>query len=120
MTISERDAAAHGACDARMVEAAIGRAFQFLGKRWNGVILASLGQCGPVGFSELKRHVGPITDSVLSDRLSELAATGLVLRSVADARPPAVSYTLTPAGERLMPVFAMLGDWAADNLPNNA
>jgi DNA-binding HxlR family transcriptional regulator len=36
------------ACDAGLV-----RAFEFLGKRWSGVILASL-SLGPVGFAELR------------------------------------------------------------------
>ena len=53
-------------CDAALV-----RAFSFLGKRWNGVILGSL-VYGEAGFSELKRRVEGISDSVLSDRLSEL------------------------------------------------
>jgi len=100
-----------------MVEASIARAFDFLGKRWNGVILASLGQHGPAGFSELKRMVGKITDSMLSDRLTELATVGLVNRSVSDTRPPTVSYELTEAGERLIPVLSQLGMWAAENLP---
>ncbi|HVV13094.1 helix-turn-helix domain-containing protein [Amycolatopsis sp.] len=101
----------HEACDA-----ALRRAFQFLGKRWNGVILAVLGQ-GPMGFAELRRSVGAITDSVLSDRLTELSLAGLVDRSVSDARPPGVRYQLTDAGTSLLPVFAQLTKWSVLNLP---
>jgi DNA-binding HxlR family transcriptional regulator len=98
-------------CDEGLV-----RAFDFLGKRWNGVILGSLSS-GPAGFAELRRGVGGITDSMLSDRLTELAAAGLVARSVTDSRPPSVSYALTPTGLALLPILSQLASWAATNLP---
>jgi DNA-binding HxlR family transcriptional regulator len=94
------------ACDAGLV-----RAFEFLGKRWSGIILASLSP-GPVGYAELRRGVGAITDSVLSDRLTELTAGGLVERRVTDVRPPGVTYLLTPAGAALLPILQELGGWA--------
>src|SRR5438876_3915010 len=94
----------------------LARAFDFLGKRWNGVILGSLSS-GPAGFAELRRGVGGITDSMLSDRLTELAAAGLVARSVTDSRPPSVSYALTPTGLALLPILSQLASWAATNLP---
>src|SRR5580698_7383325 len=94
------------ACDAGLV-----RAFEFLGKRWSGVILATLSN-GPIGYAELRRGVGAITDSVLSDRLSELAAGGLLERTVTDTRPPGVTYALTDAGRALFPILQELGQWA--------
>lgn len=97
-------------CDAWLV-----RAFDLLGKRWNGVILASL-HAGPVGFADLRRAVGTITDSVLSDRLTELAAEGLVERSITDSRPPGVTYTLTEAGMAILPILDQLATWASCNL----
>ena len=98
-------------CDAGLV-----RAFDLLGKRWNGVILGTL-QAGPAGFAELRRGVGGITDSVLSDRLTELAEAGLVVRTVSDGRPPGVQYALTPSGTKLMPILEQLALWAATNVP---
>jgi DNA-binding HxlR family transcriptional regulator len=99
------------ACDA-----ALSRAFGFLGKRWNGVIVGVLAG-GPAGFSGLRRAVGGISDSVLSDRLAELVAAGLVQRAVEPGPPVTVSYALTEAGERLRPVLDQLAVWAAENLP---
>jgi DNA-binding HxlR family transcriptional regulator len=92
------------------------RAFGFLGKRWNGVILATIGAMGPVGFADLKRGVTGITDSMLSDRLTELASINLVVRSVTTAKPPSVTYALTDEGKSLLPVFDQLARWAHDNL----
>jgi DNA-binding HxlR family transcriptional regulator len=100
----------------RACDAALTRAFGFLGKRWNGVILGTL-TLGPAGFSELRRAVAGISDSVLSERLAELCGAGLVLRSVNEGPPVAVSYTLTPAGHALLPAMQALTVWATDNLP---
>ena len=51
-------------------DATLTRAFELLGKRWTGVILATL-RGNVVGFRVLSRAVPGISDSVLSDRLSE-------------------------------------------------
>lgn len=100
----------------RVCDAALARAFRFLGKRWNGVLLGSL-TSGPAGFAELRRAVGGISDSVLSERLAELCQAGLVLRSVDDGPPISVDYRLTAAGLALLPALDELTSWAADNLP---
>jgi DNA-binding HxlR family transcriptional regulator len=100
----------------RACDAALTRAFQFLGKRWNGVLLGALVQ-GPAGFAELKRAVGGISDSVLSERLTELAGAGLVQRQVDEGPPIAVSYQVTAAGRALIPALDALTSWASTNLP---
>jgi len=100
----------------RSCDGALVRAFSFLGKRWNGVILASLFD-GAIGFAELRRAVGAISDSVLSDRLSELSAAGLVERRVFAGPPVSVEYRLTPAGEALWPSMKALSAWSRTNLP---
>ena len=100
----------------RACDAALTRAFEFLGKRWNGMLLGTL-IAGPAGFSELRRAVTGISDSVLSERLAELTKAGLIARSVDPGPPVAVSYTLTVAGKALLPALQELTAWAADNLP---
>ncbi len=100
----------------QVCEAGLVRAFGFLGKRWNGVILGTL-STGATGFAELRRGVGSITDSVLSDRLTELAEGGLIERTVTGARPPGVTYSLTEAGAALLPILGQLTRWAEQNLP---
>jgi len=112
---TERGSAA-AAPGAPACDAGIRRAFDFLGKRWNGVILGSLSG-GPTGFADLRRSVGSITDSVLSDRLVELTEAGLVERTVTQTRPPGVSYQLTATGAQLLPILHELGSWADAALP---
>jgi DNA-binding HxlR family transcriptional regulator len=98
-------------CDGALV-----RAFDFLGKRWNGVILGSLLN-GAATFSELRRGVVGISDSVLSERLVELAHAGLITRAVNAGPPVSVDYALTDAGAALLPALRELIKWSAGNLP---
>jgi DNA-binding HxlR family transcriptional regulator len=102
-----------GACDRGA--AALGRAFEFLGKRWNGVLLGTL-RDGPAGFRELSRAVDGISDSVLSDRLSDLGAAGLITRTVDEGPPLAVSYALTARGKALLPALEQITLWAQEHL----
>jgi DNA-binding HxlR family transcriptional regulator len=96
-------------------DAALSRAFGLLGKRWNGLIVAVLRE-GPLGFADVRRRIGAISDSVLSDRLAELAEAGVLTRCVTDTRPPGVHYGLTPAGEALVPILDQVGAWANEHL----
>jgi DNA-binding HxlR family transcriptional regulator len=94
----------------------LGRAFGFLGKRWTAVLLGHLSG-GPAGFRELSRAIGGVSDSVLSDRLSDLAAGGLVTRTVESGPPLSVTYALTPSGQALMPALEQIAEWAKLHLP---
>lgn len=99
----------------RSCDRGITRAFAFLGKRWNGVLIGTLAG-GPAGFAELSRAIVGISESMLSDRLNELARAGLVQRTVRAGPPIGVSYQLTPAGEALVPVLDQLAGWAEAHL----
>jgi DNA-binding HxlR family transcriptional regulator len=96
-------------------DAALARAFVFLGKRWNAVVLGILSS-GPAGFRELSRAIGGISDSVLSDRLADLAEAGLITRTVDDGPPISVSYALTDRGDALIPALEQIGLWAVEHL----
>jgi DNA-binding HxlR family transcriptional regulator len=97
--------------------AALAHAFALLGKRWTAQVLGSL-ESAPAGFRELARSVEGISDSVLSDRLSELAANGLVVRTVAGGPPVTVSYELTDHGRALIPALGQIARWAVEHLPH--
>jgi DNA-binding HxlR family transcriptional regulator len=96
-------------------DAALSQVFGILGKRWNGIIVGAL-SAGPASFSQLARGVTGISDSVLSDRLSGLAATGIVTRVVDSGPPVSVTYALTPAGRALIPAMDELRRWAEAHL----
>ncbi len=94
---------------------ALSQAFEFLGKRWNGVIIGTLVN-GPAGFAELCRAAAGISESMLSRRLTELTGVGLIERHVEDGKPVRIVYALTPAGMALSPALFELGKWASENL----
>jgi DNA-binding HxlR family transcriptional regulator len=96
-------------------DAALARAFVLLGKRWNALVLGIL-SVGPAGFRELSRAIGGISDSVLSDRLADLAGAGLIVRTVDEGPPISVSYALTARGQALIPALEQIGLWAAEHL----
>jgi DNA-binding HxlR family transcriptional regulator len=97
---------------------ALSRAFAVLGKRWNGVLIGTLVE-GPAGFAQLTRSIDGISESVLSDRLTELAKAGLLSRQVHDGPPVSVTYELTPCGLALVPALTELGRWAEKSLPTS-
>jgi DNA-binding HxlR family transcriptional regulator len=110
--MAARPAAEHvaGQCDT-----ALTRAFEFLGKRWNGVILGTLAE-GPAGFSAIGRSIDGISDTMLSRRLVELTETGLVRRIVEQGPPVSVTYALSHTGEALIPALREVARWADANL----
>lgn len=86
-----------------------------LGKRWTGPIVSVLLR-QPVHFADLRRAIPGISERMLSDRLTELAATGLVVREVAEGPPLRVSYRLTQSGIELGPALRELSIWAEKHL----
>ena len=86
-------------------------AIQILGKRWTGLILDTLLQ-GPQRFCELTSTVEGLSDRVLSDRLRELEAEGIVERVVFPQIPVRVEYRLTEKGRALEPVVQAIHTWA--------
>ncbi len=113
--------AAEGGADGLCTEpdSAVMHVFALLGKRWTGVLLAAL-MSGPGHFTQLKRAVPGISERMLSDRLSELVAQGLVSRTVQEGPPLRVSYRLTRAGEELRPALVELTRWAEAHLEGAA
>jgi DNA-binding HxlR family transcriptional regulator len=98
---------------------AVQRVFGLLGKRWTGMIIAAL-MGGPINFADFRHVVPGISERMLSDRLAELVATGLVVRDVDTGPPLRVRYGLTAAGEALRPALVELGRWAEECLPEGS
>ena len=86
-------------------------AVELIGRRWTGAILFKLID-GPQYFRELLAAVPGMSDRLLSQRLRELEAEGLVERSVHEGPPARVSYCLSEAGEELVPALRQIHAWA--------
>jgi len=87
------------------------RAVELVGKRWTGAILHVL-MDGPLRFSEVRQLVPDLSDRLLSERLKELEAEGIVRRRVIDEIPVRVEYELTDKGQALEPAVRALKSWA--------
>jgi DNA-binding HxlR family transcriptional regulator len=87
-------------------------AVELIGRRWTGAIVAVLLDHGPMRFSEIAQAVPELSDRLLSERMKELEARGVVTRHV-DAGPPVkVLYELTDMGQSLEPALQELKSWA--------
>lgn len=80
---------------------------ELLGSRWTASILRVLLQ-GPHRFTDLLETVPRLSSRLLSQRLDELAAAGIVTQ-----RPGRREYQLTAKGEGLREAFAALEAWNA-------
>ncbi|HVQ57575.1 MAG TPA: helix-turn-helix domain-containing protein [Solirubrobacterales bacterium] len=85
-------------------------AVELIGKRWTGAIVCALTERS-MRFGELGRAVPGLSDRLLSQRLRELEAEGLIEREVEAGTPVRVTYSLTAAGQDLGPSIAELKKW---------
>jgi DNA-binding HxlR family transcriptional regulator len=67
-------------------------------------------------FSELRNLVPGVSEKVLTEQLRELESDGLVLRRVTHTVPPRVDYSLSRAGDELIPIMERMCEWAKVHL----
>lgn len=89
------------------------RAVELIGRRWTGAIVRAL-LCDVVHFSELTRAIPDLSDRMLSERLKELEAEGIVARTVIPSTPVRIEYRLTEKGRALTPVLDAISHWAGE------
>lgn len=92
------------------------RAIELVGKRWTGAIIGTL-MSRPVRFSEILEAVPDLHDRLLSERLKELEAEGIVKRRVYPETPVRIEYELTDKGRDLERVVTEVRRWANRWLP---
>ena len=95
------------------------RASELIGRRWTGAIIFVLlkSRCR---FGELGAAIPDITDRMLSDRLQELEAEGIIERTVVPDTPVRVEYALTKKGRALVSAIDAITDWAHKWIPAEA
>jgi DNA-binding HxlR family transcriptional regulator len=90
------------------------RAVELIGKRWTGAIVLVLLDNGRLHFSSIRQLVPELSDRLLSERLKELEAEGVVERRVIDGAPVRVEYSLTEKGRALEPAVRALKRWGRE------
>lgn len=87
----------------------VAKAAELFCERWTPLILRDLA-CGATRFSELQRGVPLMSPTLLSKRLKQLEAEGVIERRT-EAGRRAATYHLTEAGAEFVPVVQALGVW---------
>lgn len=88
------------------------RAVELIGRRWTGAILSAL-LMGATRFTDIIHAVPGLSDRLLSERLKELEAEGIVQRIVHPETPVRIEYQLTEKGHELNAVTATVSEWAS-------
>jgi DNA-binding HxlR family transcriptional regulator len=93
------------------------RMLEVVGQRWSPSILFALAR-GAERFSEITRAVAGLSARMLTVRLSQLEAAGLVQRTVIPTTPVTVRYHLTTQGLDLLaalePIVDYVQRWKGD------
>ncbi|MFJ4778933.1 winged helix-turn-helix transcriptional regulator [Streptomyces sp. NPDC088762] len=94
-------------------------ALGLVGSKWKALILWEL-HPGHRRFGELRQRLHGVSDKVLSEKLRQLEADGVIRREVcATAHGPVqqhVRYSLTPLGRSLADALRPVRDWGAAHL----
>jgi DNA-binding HxlR family transcriptional regulator len=88
----------------------VAMAAEVLCTRWTVVLLREL-VAGSTRFNDLRRGVPRMSPALLSRRLKELEAAGVVQRAPSATEPGVHEYHLTEAGRALEPVIGAFGAW---------
>ncbi len=84
---------------------------RLIGGKWKLIILQILIFQGMKRFNELRRQLGSITQTMLTNQLRALEADGLVHREVYAEVPPRVEYTATERAMALQQMFKEMHAW---------
>ena len=86
-------------------------AVELIGRRWTGAIVRAL-LGGADRFSDVAAAIPGLSDRLLSERLKELEAEGVVVRTVIPEIPVRIQYHLSQKGRDLATVVDALSTWA--------
>ncbi|MCA1952326.1 MAG: helix-turn-helix transcriptional regulator [Hyphomicrobiales bacterium] len=75
-----------------------------LGGAWTPHVIWYLAD-GPRRFSELRSDIPRVSAKMLTRRLRDLEALGIVTRNVVPSSPPSVEYALSAMGREFLPVI---------------
>jgi DNA-binding HxlR family transcriptional regulator len=89
------------------------RAMEIVGRRWAGAVLRAM-LAGATRFGEIRGAIPDLTNRMLSERLKDFEAEGIVEREVIPEKPVRVEYHLTEKGRALSSAVEALSEWAEE------
>ena len=87
------------------------RAVAIITRRWTPEIVRVL-MSGTARFGEIRANIPGLSDRLLSERLKDLEAEGIVARSVTPQTPVLIQYSLTEKGQSLSSIVREIAGWA--------
>ena len=75
------------------------------GGKWKSRIICVLSANERLRYSEIRKEMYNITDSVLAATLKDLIEAGIIDRKSYDEIPPRVEYSLTEKGRSVVPIL---------------
>ena len=87
----------------------IAKASEIIGEKWTILIIREI-LSGARRFSELQRGLGSISPTLLTRRLNDLEASGMIFRKTATGQR-SHEYLPTASCEELLPILLAIGEW---------
>ena len=110
-TATQRRAQAKAQYDAFFASCPSRQLLDRISDKWVTMVLVSLAD-GRQRFSELSRTLAGVSQKMLTQTLRTLERDGLVTREITPSVPVRVDYELTELGRSLLPVLALMKEWA--------
>lgn len=85
---------------------------EIFGGKWKSRVICVLSKKNTLRYSDLRKEMVNITDTVLASTLKELIANELVVRKQYDEIPPRVEYSLTTKGKSVVPILEHICKWS--------
>lgn len=82
------------------------------GGKWKSRIICVLAKKDILRYSEIRKEMTNITDTVLATSLKELILDGIIKRKQFDEIPPRVEYSLSSKGMSIIPILQTICQWA--------
>ena len=92
---------------------------EVLGGKWKLLIVAELFK-NKKRYSELKRSIPEISEKMLISSLQELEYHNIVVRTVVEAIPLQVEYSLSKYGQSVRPVLETLFGWGESHIKKHS
>lgn len=105
-----------GGCDVQDSGCPSRVVLEHITSRWGVLVLSAL-ETRTHRFSELRRHVGGVSEKMLAQTLRALEHDGLVNRHAFAEIPPRVEYTLTQRGNAAAGLVGQLVSWVEQQTP---
>lgn len=99
--------------ESRMLFCPLQGVIDIISKKWALLAINEIGNHKHIRFNELRRELKGITAKSLTNTLTDLESSGLVMRKSFDEKLPRTEYSLTDDGTKLHHMVIPLLQWAA-------